>query len=629
MRWKGLIPLAALVAVSVLVTTLFLDKWIESGLEKAGEAAVGAKVEIDGLDFRFSGPSIEWQRLQVADPKHTLQNLIETGRTAFRLNPGALIRKRIVIEEMTLADVRTRTPRNTDGALPKKPPKPKSKSDKPDFLDKIKAKLKYDIATMPVMKFDPKLFKQKLNLDSLIVTADLKTAQNIDSVKKDAAATVLRWDAFYKTFHPDEDLRKVQADFQGVDPKKIKTIPDALVLVEKVRSAQKSINAISDTFSVKQKAIRSDIGRLASYTTRVDDWVREDYRSVVQKAKLPDLSVRSIAKMLAGGMIVAKAEQVLGYYQTLRKYLPKKSEKPQKEVRPRFKGQDIHFVEWHAYPTFLIRKILLSGQTGSTAERPGVMLKGEILNITSQPWVIGKPTTVDLSGALKDQRSVSFQAVMDHVTEAANDSFHVRFGNVSLNYLDIPNSNYLPSQIQKGRADFEAILRFKENDFFGRLDMTAKDIGFDFSRMKTNDLFIDVIQQVLARINRITLDVTAAGRGDNLEFKVDSNLDELVSQELRKIGSRALADAETKIQARLNQIKTQKLAELEKLYADKKPAIEAALGNYNKLIGDNKSLLDGKLDGLLKEIDKRKKGEQGKLEEKAKGVLEGILKKKK
>jgi uncharacterized protein (TIGR03545 family) len=331
--------------------------------------------------------------------------------------------------------------------------------------------------------------------------------------------------------------------------------------------------------------------------------------------------------MLAGGVIVAKADQVLGYYQTVRKYLPRKSEKPEKQSVPRFKGQDIHFVEWHAYPTFMIRAIRISGQTGSSAEQPGVMLKGEILNVTSQPWVIGKPTTVDLSGMTQDLRSVAIQAVLDHVTEAASDSFHVRFGNVSLNRVSIPDSKYLPAQIQAGKADFNLVLRFKEEDFLGRLGMNARDLGFDFGQTQSKDLFVDVVRRVIGQMGLITLDVKVAGKQDDFQFSVNSNIDDLVSQELRKMGSQALADAEARIRSRLDQIKAQKLAELAKLYADKKPAIEASIGNYEKWIGDSKSLLDGKLDGLLKEIEKRKKGEENKLKDKARGLLDGVLKK--
>jgi uncharacterized protein (TIGR03545 family) len=121
MRWKGFIALALIVAAWILVTALFLDRWIESGLEAAGEAAVGAKVEIDGLDFRFSDLSIQWRRLQAADARQPMRNLLETGPAAFKMSPAALFRKRIVIDEMALEEVRSGTPRTTSGALLKKP----------------------------------------------------------------------------------------------------------------------------------------------------------------------------------------------------------------------------------------------------------------------------------------------------------------------------------------------------------------------------------------------------------------------------------------------------------------------------------------------------------------------------
>ncbi|OQX58358.1 hypothetical protein B5M50_04465, partial [candidate division KSB1 bacterium 4484_219] len=134
MRWKGLIFLATLVAIFIALSMFFIDKWIESGLEKAAQAIVGARVEIDNLDFSLTGLSIKWDRLQVTDPNNTMRNLIETGRTAFKMNAPALFRKRYIIEEMTLVDVRTGTSRKYDGALPKTP---KKKKTKPDVIDKV------------------------------------------------------------------------------------------------------------------------------------------------------------------------------------------------------------------------------------------------------------------------------------------------------------------------------------------------------------------------------------------------------------------------------------------------------------------------------------------------------------
>ena len=53
-----LIPLLAL----CLVIYLFVDRWVESGLESAGEAVVGAKVEIDNLHLTLSPVAIQFSR---------------------------------------------------------------------------------------------------------------------------------------------------------------------------------------------------------------------------------------------------------------------------------------------------------------------------------------------------------------------------------------------------------------------------------------------------------------------------------------------------------------------------------------------------------------------------------------
>jgi hypothetical protein len=235
--------------------------------------------------------------------------------------------------------------------------------------------------------------------------------------------------------------------------------------------------------------------------------------------------------------------------------------------------------------------------------------------------------TVDLSGGAADGRSVSLRAVLDHVTDAASDSVHVRFGNVSLNNVSIASAAWLPANVRTGRADFDLALRFKENDFIGGLDMQAAGVVLDIPDSAAAGFFNGVVRGVLGRLDRVNLGIQAAEHGEAFRFDVRSNIDELVSDELKRVGSKALAEAESKIRARLDGIKMQKLAEFDAVVGAKKAAAGQALDGYEKWIGDDQSLLDGKIDGLLKEIDKRKKGEENKLKDKAKNALDGIFKK--
>ena len=93
---------------------------LENKLENIGTSIVGAKVEIDGFDFSFSGLHIRWNRLQVTNPKNTWKNSVETGTCEFNMEFWPLLSKKIIIENIQLSDFKTNTDRENDGKIEKK-----------------------------------------------------------------------------------------------------------------------------------------------------------------------------------------------------------------------------------------------------------------------------------------------------------------------------------------------------------------------------------------------------------------------------------------------------------------------------------------------------------------------------
>jgi len=71
-RNKGLIALGIVLAFIILISLIFSDIWIEKELENIGDQLIGAKVEIDNLDFSFTELYLSWRRLQVTNPKNTM-----------------------------------------------------------------------------------------------------------------------------------------------------------------------------------------------------------------------------------------------------------------------------------------------------------------------------------------------------------------------------------------------------------------------------------------------------------------------------------------------------------------------------------------------------------------------------
>ena len=623
MRWKGLIAFIIIAGIWTVITYVFMDKWIESGLEKIGQSITGAKVEIDHLDFRLLDLSIEWSRLQVANPKHTMQNLIETGRTAFRMNLAALLRKRIVIEEMALEDVRSGTQRAYDGALPRPVKKVKKK---PGLFDKAKTQLENQIVNLPVMRFNPDDWKKKLNLDSLIVMADLSFPAKVDSAITEIDGTEKRWQRFYENFHPETEIEQIKKNFANLDPQTIRTVPELVNTLQQVEEARSTLKSLQDTVKVRHQQITQDFHDLASYRNKAVQWYRHDYQQVLEKARLPDLDVRNIGLILFGGTVVHRIDQMLDLVALIRKYMPKKSDQPEKKKPARGKGQDIQFPSRMVYPNFIIKKITVSGQTGPTAEQSGIRLNGSATNLTSQPWIVGKPAVIVFQGTHEDQRSLSFEAQIDHTTDILKDHFEFHMSMIPLNNMPLFETPYLPGKIDRGFADIMFAADFQDDNFNLKSSVVARQTEFDFSSLKSSDnRFIGIAQAVIRGLNRISLTALVNHRSDATDFRVDSNLDDAVSRELKKIGSKALTDAKNRVNARLSQIRNEKMTEINSVYEKKRNEIEGKIEYYEEKVEEQRLMIEAKIEQIKKDIDEKKKAEENKVKNKAKGLLKDVL----
>lgn len=625
-RWKGLITVVVLAAILVILSIFFIDRWIESGLEKAGETMAGAKVEIDGFDLKLSPLSASWNRLQVADKDKPMSNLAETGRVAFSMDPGALLRKKTVIKEMTISSLKTGSPRATNGALPPKKKKVKKTApSKPGPLDKAKEKMIAQVSNLPVMRFDPNALKQKLNLDSLVVFSELKMPAHLDSSKKEITAIASNWETFYKTFQPEADIRKIKDDINSIDPNKLKTVPDIVVALDKIQKSHKTLQALQDTVKTRHKQIDRDFKQISGYTRSIDDWYKADYQAILSKAKLPDLSVKNISMMLFGKSLVYQIQKYIGVVQKIRSYMPKKGQSEKAEKPQRMQGETIHFASRHAWPAFLIEQIRLSGETGY-AEDAGIMLDGKASGINTQPWIYGRPTSIQLTGEKTDKRAVTFDASLDHVTDVYRDQFNIQLKQLNLANVSLESTDYLPSKIQKGRADVGIAATFTDDVIDGKITVKAQGLAFDFPSQPSNDQFVRIVRDIIQRLDVITMTITMKGEGDHLAFGMNSNLDDQISGELKRRGSEALANARRQIEGRLDQIKSEKMKEVNNLYQEKESAIRGKIEEYEKELEAQRMAAEAKIEQMKKDLEAKKKSEENKLKDQAKKTLDGLLK---
>ncbi len=624
MRRKILFSLLGLIGIVCVIMILFMDRWIERGIEKSGEGIVGAKVDMDGFHLNLFKLSVEWDRLQVTDPKNTMQNVIDIGRTAFNMKSAALLRKRFIIEEIIVADVRSGTRRDSDGALP--PDKQKVKAqDEPGMLDKLKDQLQREIDQLPVMQLSGSDLAQKLNVNSLVQMADLKVIERVDSLKTDLNQTSGEWNRFLSGFHPEEELKMIRDDITSIDPKEIKTIPELIVAFEKVQSAQSTMQNLKQTIDEKYLEAHDDFDRYSRYPQHIERWVNEDYQSILQKAQLPDLSVQNIGKRLFGQEMVNRIQTLIDYYEMIRKIIPEKKEAPQEEEEPQPEEQDVRLADQQGLPSFLIEHLFLSGQTGSSDDAPGFSMQGEVSGITSQPWIYGKPAQFDLRGVRADQRSLQIGGQVDHTTSDRQDSISFALQNIPLQNWAIAETDYVVSGISRGRADVSAYARITNAGLEFQMEIDGRDVVFDFESSGTDPVLSQVVQKVLAGINHIVVQTRLLVQDDVADFRLTSNLDRAVSDELRKMGSRALAEAESRIRQRIDLLSRDQISDLERLLTQNQGKILDPIDQYKNQSDGIRTLIDEKLQEVQADINQRQQGEAGDLQERAKSLLEDLF----
>jgi len=624
MRWKGIIVVLIFGIGTLFISILFVDRWIESGLEKTGEAITGARVEIDNLNFRLSDLSLQWDRLQITDPKNTMQNWIETGPVAFDMHLPALLRKRINIERLTLSNLRSGTPRKTDGALPRRIKS--THDDKSSILKKTAVILENETKKLSIIRFDIDALKRKVRVDSLINMADLKTPLYLDTAKNELNRLSEKWNNIFVEFHPDEDLKRIENDLKNIDLKKADNLTGMLAVLTKAESAYSRFNTLSRTINKQYSEAEKDFHRIDLYQSQVINWIEADYQSLLKLAKMPDLSAKGVTKMVFGDIIISKIRGYLNILQHIRKIIPKHREKTTKERRPRLKGQTVHFPDRHGWPTFLIEKANISGQRGEPSEGSIWNYTGEMKGITTQPSVYGKLALLNLE-AQNENGAAHIWGLLDHTTETTRDTFHIALSNIRLNEMSL-QSPYFPAELRNGIADLSCMTRILDENLHIRIDINVKDMSFEANESQAEDLMTRIVQNIFLGMKRLRLQIDIMSEDKEFTLKITSDLDDLVSKELKNLASDALIKAEKAIRNRLNKLYGAEITDLNGLIGSERQSHQSPIQDYKNRTESLKKDFEKKLTELRDEIEMRKQEGGDELEDKARKLLDQLFKKK-
>jgi uncharacterized protein (TIGR03545 family) len=602
-----LIPLVVL----LIVVYLFIDMWVEAGLEAAGESAVGAKVEIDNLKVTLSPIGIQWERLQVANPNDTWVNMFETGKVRFAMNFGQLLRNKYIIETMEVNDLLIGTKRTTDGGLPRKKETTSPQSGGSTFTSLASNVVGKALEQTPVFNIDN--IKKGLNVDSLMKILDVRTLKHIDTLKQQVLVTSQQWQSSLNDFENSKvRLLEIEKNIKAINPNELKSVDKITAAISTVDNSIKNVNEIKQSFENRKASITADIQKVSGAVGTIDDVVKQDYQRLLSMAHLPNLNTNGIAQLLVGQEMYKRALSYLHWVDFARAHIKKSPSKPEEEEPPRMKGQNIHFPVERSYPKFWIKKVLISGGKGEMPEEEYIRAKGEVRDISNDQTITGVPLTVDLQGVEGGGRTFTLGALIDRRKDIPYDEFSAHLGGVPLAEFSLGRNDFLPARVTNARMSSSVNMKIPGNDFDARTQLDFRNVKLQFEAEPKNTIE-KIVRNVLERINGFTASLRLWNTGGSFDVAFATDLADQISSRLKDVLGREFAKLQNDLRTKLDAIVSGKKQEFEKLFASKKADVERQLDGYQSLVNEKLAFVEGKKKELTDKLDKETKGKGGDL----------------
>ncbi|NMB82834.1 MAG: TIGR03545 family protein [Ignavibacteria bacterium] len=593
--------LVPLFIISLLIY-LFLDNWVEKQIEDTGETLFGAKVEIENLKVNFFPLGIEWSKLQVANPYNTWTNLFETGNVKFELDVNQLLRKKYIIETIEIYDLGIGTKRKTDGALPESKRKNSTlftaertfKKTADNFINQIKQ-------TTPI--FDLARLKGNFNPDSLIKILDITTVSKLDSIKQQVLRASQQWNASIKDFETSKSkILEIETKIKAIDPAQLNNVQNITNAILTVDNSIKTIGDIKTTFENRYKSINNDIGVIITSVDSVDDYVKRDFQHLKDMARLPSINTPSIAQLLIGNEMYKRVTGYLGYADIARQSIKKYQPEPEYEKPPRFQGQNIKFPSPKAYPKFWIKQIIIQGGKNDGDLFIG---KGTVKNISDNQSLTGLPISINVEGALTNQRSVKISGLIDRRKDVPLDEYAATLQGVPTAEIKLGKSDFLPTTIKNALMNSSIKLALPGNSFDSNIDIKFENVAMEFETQPKN-IFESIVRQVLERVNSFGVNLRMWNTKGYIDMALATDLDNQIARRLQEVVGEELVKLQNQLKYKFDSFISQKRGEFEKYYTAKITEVKDQINYYQTLINDQLGFVEAKKKELTERLEKEK-----------------------
>lgn len=608
MRIWGIITVLVLAGLTFAATLFITDEWIEEQIEYQASVVNEAKVEIDGLVFSLFGLHMKWDRLQVTNPKNTMENTFETGITEFDMQFWPLILgNKVIVDNVQLSGFQLGTERETDGTF--EMPEVEDEGDsEPGFVSGVVAQVSNEAKKNAELKFTD--VRDDLNVDSLMAKVNIQSVDKIDSLRNGIQKTYSKWDSTFNNTPINKEIEEAQATVEAIKVKEIKDPKKAIEAIENVKKLKNQVDSLRNKAEQLKTDFENDYGSTKTDLGQVDEWIQNDMQRALNMAKLPDLDVQNIGAALFGQNLLGDYAQYLEYVAIAREYGSRLTESEENEEKiPRYEGIDYHFSDKYDWPGFWFKNVHLSGRTNTEID-----IEGTVKNISSSQTKIGEPVVFNVSGTDKNQVSLSANGEFNYLGDQPVEKFNVNYSGFTLANARLSGAELLPWELESGKGELDVNLDVIGKRIDSRIDYIASGINFDFASAGAPKNRVErLIRDAIGGTDRIDVTALVDNVDGPLRIRVRSNVDDLFMDALRQTVSREIENARNRVKQEVQKRVAGKKEQLEEFRAEKEAEIRQRYQELRAKVEQQIQVIEEKRE----ELEEKKKQLEDELKDKA------------
>ncbi len=529
-RWKGLVAFLIVIVIFGGFWFFLVDSIVKSSIEKYGTQAVGAKVDVAKADLSLFPAGLELVGLQITNPEETMKNAAEISKIKVAIDSVQLLRRKIIVTDMSLEGVRFDTPRKKSGAL--------KKSTAKSGIKKQPSPPGSESFSLPAFEIP--------SVNDILKKEELKSLTLIGSFQSDLQDEKKKWEQLLREL-PDKKkfegykarIKKIKSSTQGKLGSLLDSAGDAASIQKEIKTDLEKIKTAVDDFD----------NQLSSFENRFKQISKaplEDLERLKNKYSFSAQGLANMSRMLFGEKINDWVNKAIAWQDRLQPLLQRSSEgnKGPEKVKPlRGRGVNVRFKEYRPLPDFLIQNVkthivLKAGE-----------LTGNIKNITPDQAILGLPLTFEFAGdQLEKIGSIKLDGKADYVVPSrTQNSINLSLKKLTINNLVLSDDAKFPVSLDKAIAYVDMQASMRGNNIKSNINAAFDGVTVSSNPAAGKAFMANAMSAALSAVKKFNAAITIDGTIENYDVKIKSDLDRILQRAVGNIARQETAKLEGKL----------------------------------------------------------------------------------